>query len=172
MDLAVTSDTGAVGDVYALADELRQARETFLAATPSTAGTLLVCLRCLPADLGRGSFTRFERGEPTLVVDLCVTEEEMRGLTTAQQREMLGALLQQWLGKAVGSRSASWTRQQRAELQHAAARTLTSLGWLDGPRARAAQMLRGGRSLDAVAAATGLDLDEVENLYVELMASG
>ncbi|MDH6282566.1 hypothetical protein [Prescottella agglutinans] len=171
MDLVVTSDTGAVGDVYTLADELRQARETFLAATPSTSGTLLLCLRCLPAHLRRRSFTRFERTEPTLLVDLCVTEEAVRGLTAAQQREMLGVLLQEWLGKAFRSRSAPWTPQQRAELREAAARTLASLGWLDRARARAAVMLRAGRSLDDVAEASGLDLDEVENLFVELTSS-
>ncbi|WP_433609178.1 hypothetical protein [Prescottella agglutinans] len=168
MDLAVTSDTGPVGDVHTLADELRQARETFQAATPSTSGTLLVCLRCLPADLRRRSFTRFERTGPTLLVDLCVTEEAVRGLTTAQQREMLGPLLNDLLDKACGSRSAPWAAQQRTQLRAAAARTLASLGWLDGARARAAAMLRSGRSLDDVAEASGLDLDEVEHLFVEL----
>lgn len=113
VDLAVTSDTGPIGDVYTLADELRRAREIFQAATPSTSGTLLVCLRCLPADLRHRFFTRFERTEPTLLVDLCVTEEAVRGLTTAQQREMLGPLLNEWLDKAFGSRSAPWTAQQR-----------------------------------------------------------
>ncbi|WFR72714.1 hypothetical protein P9209_01800 [Prescottella defluvii] len=97
-----------------------------------------------------------------------MTEEAVRGLTAAQQREMLGVLLQEWLGRAFRSRSAPWTPQQRAELREAAARTLASLGWLDGARARAAALLRTGRSLDDVAEASGLDLDEVENLFVEL----
>ncbi|WP_430335222.1 hypothetical protein [Rhodococcus sp. ACT016] len=172
MDLAVTSDTGPVGGVYELAGELQQAREAFRTATADMAGTLLVCLRCLPADLRRRSWTRFETSDSTLVVDLSVTEEEMAGRTTAEQREMLGALLREWLGKAFRSRSAPWTRPQRTELQHAAVHILTTLGWLDGARARAAQMLRDGHPLDSVAESTELDLGEVENMFAELTSSG
>ncbi|MGF7125253.1 hypothetical protein [Rhodococcus sp. BE178] len=167
MELVVTSDTGTIGDLYALANELQEAGDAFAVATPAVAGTLVLCLRCLPADVGRRSFTRFERSEPALLVDLCVTEEAVDGLTTAQQREALGELLREWIGKASLSRSAPWSRNQRAELRHGAEQLLVRLGWLVGPRVRAAELCRAGHPLDEIAEATGLDLDEVENLFAD-----
>lgn len=167
MDLAVTSDTGPIGDVRELAHELQEAAAVFGAATPSIAGTLVVCLRCLPADIGRRSFTRYERTEPSLLVDLCVTEESVDGTTTAQQRQTLGELLREWIGRASRTRSAPWSRDQRAELREGAEQLLTQFCGLDGPRVRAAELCRAGYPLNDIAEATGLDLDEVENVFAD-----
>lgn len=167
MDLVVTSDTGPIGDVYALASELQEAGPDFAATTNTVPGTLVICLRCLPANIGRRSFTRYERNEPAMVVDVCVTEEAMTGSSMWQQRETLGESLREWIGKASLSRSAPWSRGQRSDIRHATEQTLVRLGWLDGPRARAAELCTAGLPLDEIAEMTGLALGEVEDLFSE-----
>ncbi|MFD1813306.1 hypothetical protein [Rhodococcus gannanensis] len=167
MDLVVTSDTGPVGDVYRLASELQDAGADFAAATKAVPGTLVICLRCLPESGGRRSFTRFERTEPSMLVDACVSEEAMGGRTAAQQREAVGELLRHWIGKASRLRSAPWSPSQRAQLRQAAEQSLTTLGWLYGPRSRAAELCRAGIPLDDIAEATGLPLSEVEDLFAD-----
>ncbi|MFM1725472.1 hypothetical protein ABEU20_004088 [Rhodococcus sp. PAM 2766] len=165
MDLVVTSDTGPVGEVYRLASELQDAGADFAVATKSLPGALVICLRCLPESGGRRSFTRYEKTEPAMLVDVCVSEEAVGGRTAAQQRETLGELLRHWIGRASLSRSAPWSPGQRAELRRAAEQSLATLGWLDGPRTRAAELCRAGLPLDDIAEVTGLELDEVEDLF-------
>ena len=169
MDLVVTSDTGPVGDVYRLASELQDAGVDFAVATQSVPGALVICLRCLPESYGRRSFTRYETIEPAMLVDIRVSEEAMGGRPTAQQRETLGELLRHWIGRASRSRTAPWSPSQRADLRQATEQSLVTLGWLDGPRTRAAELCRAGLPLDDIAEATGLPLSEVEDLFADTL---
>lgn len=166
MDFEVVTDTGVADAVRALADELRQVSDEFAAATATVPGELLVALRCLPEAIGRRTFSRFDRANQTLGVDLTVSKERFAGQTVAWQREELGRVLWERLAHVVATTSAPWSRAQRDTVHDAAHAMLVSAGWLDGARARARDLLEQGHAIDEVAEAVGLRTDEVEDLYV------
>lgn len=168
--LTVTTDTGPVGDLRALADELDDQAAAFHLRTSDVPGVLGVCLRSLPQEWARRSTTRFVQRDGALDVDLVVAEERLAGATLDEQREVIGARLRDLLRRGVASRTAPWEAGQRAMIIDAADEALGRLGWIGGRRDRARQMLMAGNPLDDVSDATGLQLTEVETLYVTLCA--
>lgn len=166
MDLEVVTDTGPTDAVWELAKELRRVSAEFAAATASVPGELLLGLRCLPDALGRRTFSRYDRVSRTLNIDLTVSRERFTGQTVAWQREELGRVLAERLAHAIATTSAPWPPASRAALRHATQSVLLSIGWLGGARAQARTLLDQGQPLDHVAEATGLDLAEVEDIYI------
>jgi len=129
-----------------------------------------VCLRSLPQEWARRSTTWFVQRDGALDVDLVVAEERLAGATADELREVIGAGLRDLLSRGVASRTAPWDAGQRAMIIDAADEALGRLGWIGGRRDRARQMLMAGNPLDDVSDATGLQLTEVETLYVTLCA--
>lgn len=164
----MTTDTGPVGDLRALADELDDQAATFGLRTSDVPGVLGVCLRSVPHEWERRSTTRFVQRDGALDVDLVVAEERLAGATLDEQREVVGTELRDLLRRGVASRTAPWSAGQRALVIDAADETLGRLGWIGGRRARARQMLRAGTPLDEVSDATGVPLAEVEDLYLAI----
>ncbi len=166
MDFEVVTDTGLSDAVRELADELRQATGDFARATATVPGELLIALRCLPEALGRRSFSRFDRASRTLTIDDTVSKERFGGQTVAWQREELGRVLGERLAHVVATTSAPWSPPQRDAVHHAARAMLRSVGWLDGARAHARDLLDRGQAIDEVAETVGLETDEVEGIYL------
>lgn len=166
--LTVTCDTGPLGDLQTLAYELDDQAVSFGARTSQVPGVLGVCLRSLPADLGRRSTTRYDRRGDALDVDLTIAEELLAGTTLDEQRELVGPLLRDLLRHGTASRSAPWTVDQRAEVLAAVDETLQRIGWLDGRRSRARLLLAAEVPLLEVGERLGLALTEVEDLYATL----
>ena len=172
MDFAIVTDTGLSDAVRELAGELRDLSGDFAGATATVLGELLVGLRCLPEALGRRSFSRYSRADRTLAIDVTVTKESFRGQTVAWQREELGRVLWERLAHAVATTSAPWSPAQREAVRDAARAMLLSAGWLDGARARARDLLDRGQAIDEVAEAVGLEMAEVEDIYVASLTEG
>lgn len=171
MRLEVTTDIGRLGDLDVLAQEVQDQADTFARRTLSVPGVLGLCLRSLPAEVNRRSFTRFDRRDDALDVDLSVPEESLGRATIDQQRELVGSELHDLLTRGFASRTAPWTAEQRSLLRTATEELLQSIGWVNGRRERARTLLSGGRSLTEVSAETGLPLSEVEDLYVGLIST-
>jgi monoamine oxidase len=170
VDFEVVTDTGPGDAVRELADELRQVSADFARATATVPGELLIGLRCLPEALGRRSFSRFDRASQTLTIDVTVSEERFAGQTVAWQREELGRVLWERLAHGVATTSAPWVPAQRDAVHLAAQAMLRSVGWLDGARARARDLLDRGHAIDQVAETVGLDTDEIEDIYMASLA--
>ena len=169
MDFEVVTDAGGADAVRELAGELRRVSGEFAVATSAVPGELLVALRCLPEALGRRTFSRFDRADQVLAIDLTVSRERFAGRTVAWQREELGRLLAERLGHVVATTSAPWSAAQREAVHRAAHAMLLSAGWLGGARSRARELLEQGRSIDQVAEAVGLECAEVEDMYVAML---
>ena len=169
MNFEVVTDTGGADAVGELAGELREAHGEFAAATATVPGELLVGLRCLPEALGRRTFSRFDRAGRTLLVDLTVSRERFAGRTVAWQREELGRLLDERIGHAVATTSAPWSPAQREAVRDAVRTMLLAAGWLDGARSRARALLGEGQPIDEVAEAVGLEMAEIEDVYVAML---
>ncbi|MGO3885461.1 MAG: hypothetical protein ACTJHU_04110 [Mycetocola sp.] len=167
MRLEVTTDSGRLGHLPALADELAACADAFDRDTSTLDGVLAICLRALPAADLRRPLTRFSRSDNALDVDLSIAEERLDTATLDQQREAVGPELIALLERGCASRTAPWTPEQRAQLRAASRTMLTALGWLTGRRHRARTLLAAGIALTAVADQTGLDLSEVEDLYAD-----
>ncbi|UOQ57817.1 hypothetical protein MUN78_02980 [Leucobacter allii] len=169
MRLEVTTDIGRLGDLEVLAQELQDQAGTFARRTPSIHGVLGLCLRSLPAEVNRRSFTRFDRRGDALDIDLSVPEESLGGATVDQQRELMGSELRGLLTSGFASRAAPWTAEQRSLLRTAGEELLQSIGWVNGRRQRATRRLSAGHALAEVSNDTGLPLGEVEDLYADLI---
>lgn len=169
MNFEVVTDTGPADAVRELADELREVSSEFATATAAVPGELLIGLRCLPEALGRRTFSRFDRADGTLSIDLTVSQERFAGQTVAWQREELGRLLAERLEHVAATTSAPWSPAQREAVHHAARTMLRSAGWLDGARSRARAQLDQGQPIDEVAEAAGLEMAEVEDIYVAML---
>lgn len=169
MRLEVTTDIGRLGDLDVLAHELQEQAGAFARRTLSIHGVLGLCLRSLPAEVNRRSFTRFDRRDDALDVDLSVTEESLGRATIDQQRELVGSELRDLLTRGFTSRTAPWTAEQRSLLRTAMEELLQSIGWVNGRRQRATRRLSAGHSLAEVSNDTGLPLEEVESLYADLI---
>lgn len=166
--LTVTCDTGPLGDLQTLAYELDDHAGAFGAQTSQVPGVLGVCLRSLPADLGRRSTTRYVRRDGTFDVDLTIAEERLAWTSLDEQREVVGPLLRDLLRHGMASRSAPWTVEQRTEVLAAVDETLQAVGWLDGRRAHARRLLAADVPLLEVSERFDLALTEVEDLHVAL----
>ncbi len=156
MRLEVTTDIGRLGDLDVLAQELQDQADTFAHRTPSIHGVLGLCLRSLPAEVKRRSFTRFDRHDDALDVDLSVPEQRLVGATIDQQRELVGAELHGLLSRGFASRAAPWTAEQRSLLRAAAQDVLQAINWVNGRRQRATRRLSAGHSLAEVGSAPSL----------------
>jgi hypothetical protein len=88
----------------------------------------------------------------------------------AWQREELGRVLAERLTHVTATTSAPWSPPQRTAVRDAALAMLESAGWLGGARARARTLLDQGHPIDEVAAAVSLDPDEIEAIYVAMLA--
>ncbi|ADJ48160.1 hypothetical protein AMES_6335 [Amycolatopsis mediterranei S699] len=169
VNFEVVTDTGSADAVRELAGELRDVSSEFATTTAAVPGELLVGLRCLPEALGRRTFSRFDRADGTLTIDLTVSQERFAGQTVAWQREELGRLLEERFGHVLATTSAPWSPAQREAVRHAARTMLLSAGWLDGARSRARALLEQGQPIDQVAEAAGLESAEVEDIYVAML---
>lgn len=129
MKLDRTSDTGSVGNVAELSDELLEIADEFSRLTAAIAGELFVCFRSLPAKHERRSFSRYSSAEDVLYLDLCVTEEEIRSQSIQAQRELLASELRNLATRGLRSRAAPWSTGERAIIGDALNNVLSSLGW-------------------------------------------
>ncbi|MFD6056140.1 hypothetical protein [Agromyces sp. NPDC060279] len=130
MEFDTTSDTGWIGDVRQLADELSASSAAFVQATESVSDALFVALRSMPRELAPRSFARFERRDAVLIVDLRVAEEDLVGLTADEQRRLLGPQLLALVSRGAGSRTATWSREERSRIVAEFERMLSRLNWL------------------------------------------
>lgn len=130
MEFDTTSDTGWIGDVRELAHELSESSAAFAQATEAVPDALFVALRSLPSELSPRSFVRYDRRDAVLLVDLRVAEEELSGLTMDEQRRLLGPLLLALVSRGTRSRTATWSREERALIVAEFERMLSRLKWL------------------------------------------
>ena len=171
MHLATTSDTGVVGDVQALSHELSDANDVFEAHTIGISGELVICLRSLPAELGRRTFTKFYRAENWWSIDLAVTNEEIAGRSLAWQRELLGVRLADIVETKLPRSKTEWSRAEVDGIVLAFRHFLTDIGWLEGARYQAVKLFDSDQSLDLIAATVNLSLGEVEDLWTDHFAT-
>ncbi|UTX54329.1 hypothetical protein [Leucobacter aridicollis] len=113
MRIAKTTDTGAVGDVALLSEELLTAASQFERATEAVAGELFIAFRSLPREYERRSTVRYSSAEGVLFVDLAVAEEDIAGLELSEQREILREGLSELVRRGVRSRTAGWSREEQ-----------------------------------------------------------
>lgn len=130
MEFDTTSDTGWIDDVRELAHELSESSAAFAQATEAVSDALFVALRSLPSKLSPRSFVRYDRRDAVLLVDLRVAEEELSGLTMDEQRRLLGPLLLALVSRGTRSRTATWSREERALIVAEFERMLSRLNWL------------------------------------------
>ncbi|MDF2992336.1 MAG: hypothetical protein K0S37_2850 [Microbacterium sp.] len=171
MLLSTTSDTGVVGNVQALSHELTGAGDVFEAHTVGISGELVICLRSLPAELGRRTFTKFYRAENWWLIDLTLTDEEIAGRSLAWQRELLGVRLVDIVETKLPRSKTGWSREEVDGIVLAFRRFLTDIGWLEGARYQAVKLIGSDLSLDLIAARVNLSLGEVEDLWTEHIAT-
>lgn len=119
MRIAKTTDTGSVGDVYALADELLADAEQFQRATAAVPGELFIAFRSLPREYGRRSTVRYVSADDVLYLDVAVAEEDIAELTFDEQRDLLRSELRALVQRGVRSRTAGWSRAQRHTINSA-----------------------------------------------------
>ena len=171
MLLSTTSDTGVAGDIQALSHELAGMGDVFEANTIGISGELVICLRSLPAELGRRTFTKFYRAENWWLIDLTVTDEEIAGRSIAWQRELLGVRLVDIVERKLPRSKTGWSRAEVDRIVFAFLRCLTDIGWLEGARYQAVQLFGSDLSLELISATVNLSLGEVEDLWTEHIAT-
>lgn len=167
MLLSTTSDTGLVGDVQALSHELTSAGDVFEAHTAGIAGELVICLRSLPAELGRRTFTKFYRAENWWLIDLILTDQEIAGRSLAWQRETVGVRLAEIVETKLPRSKTGWSQKEVEGIRLAFRCFLTDIGWLEGARYQAVKLFGSDLSLDLIAARVNLSVGEVEDLWTE-----
>lgn len=119
MRIAKTTDTGNVGDLCRLSDELLSAAPLFELATDGVSGELFIVFRSLPGAYQRRSTVRYSTADDVLYLDLAVAEEDIVDLTLDEQRAVLRAGLTDLIDRGLKSRSARWSPAQRSEIRTA-----------------------------------------------------
>ena len=93
MNISFSSDTYPFCCVGVLCSELMGLEDELQNRQISFPYDIGVALRCLPDEIGRKTFRRFNKNENCLTLDLTVSYEEYQLLSKNEQREKLGILL-------------------------------------------------------------------------------
>lgn len=124
-----------------------------------------LAVRCLPEQIGRRTFRRFDTADHCLTLDVTVSQDVYRMLSMNEQREQLGSTLYAYIEESVGKYKKKAEEAAIAGLLSSIRDWMREHKWLDGPVAEANALLDEEAPFQDIARKTGLSLTEVEDLW-------
>jgi hypothetical protein len=167
VNINFVSDTYPLCCVAELCSELIQMEEWFAQSNISFPYTIGVALRCLPDEIGRKTFRRFDKIDNDLTLDITVSHEKYQLLSKNEQREKLGILLFDYIAASVKKYKEA-SKKEQDELLLAIKTWMLSNNWLDGNIKKAREMINADMDLFAVSQEIELSFEEVEYIYLKM----
>jgi len=89
MKFGLSTDTSGATRVYEIANELGSIFPVLERDFHSVGVEVFFVFRCLPDELGRKSSRRFSKAESVLYLDMCFSEDVLKGMDVEQQRSIV-----------------------------------------------------------------------------------
>lgn len=101
MKLATTSDTGTADRVWEISRELKPVAARVADGYPDVDLEIFTAFRCLPDEYNRRTFRRYDKRENVLYLDMCLSADRYRTLSTEEQRRDLSHAFARYLDESL-----------------------------------------------------------------------
>jgi hypothetical protein len=101
MKLGKSSDTSGLSRVYEISNELKKKFELIEKKFENVNLEIFIVFRCLPDNIGRKTFRRFDKKENVLYLDITVSEDKYSKLSEEEQRFFLSHTFYNFLAESL-----------------------------------------------------------------------